>query len=468
MTDRALELADIQGNVLGGFNTEIQVFLAFTALSSEVVMKAAQWVAGLADSVTTAADVSAQRGLMRQANPDSQLTWLCVAVGQQLLKATQPDLYIRDDAFNGGMLARAPSILNDRTDPATWKVGSVDKPVDVLLIVASNVEAAAVQRANDLLAVAAAAGLALSYRETGRRLHNEQEHFGFRDGISQPLVLGFDEGGTFGAGNFVFGYPVVAGGPPVVPYSDERGVADNGSLLVFRRLEQDVAEFDRFCDQEAARLAPNWPQLSAPHLKALVVGRWPSGALASVQEMQDPGATLPQNDFDFSDDASGVKCPTGAHIRKVNPRQGQRDRVDVPRILRRGIPFGRPIKYEPDGARGLNFIAFQTSIRGQFEFLTQHWMNSDQKPAPGHDLLVGRSGGSRSMTISGPLGPVAVSTGPHQWIVPTGGAYLLAPSRSGLRKLGTPSASLGLWKVKVFSARVIDGARGLLSSNLGQ
>jgi hypothetical protein len=30
MTDRALELNDIQGNVLGGFNTDIQVLLALT------------------------------------------------------------------------------------------------------------------------------------------------------------------------------------------------------------------------------------------------------------------------------------------------------------------------------------------------------------------------------------------------------------------------------------------------------
>ena len=461
MTDRALDLADIQGNVLGGFNTDIQVFVALAAPVADALPKAAMWVAGLADALTTVAEVRQQRELMKQGATATKLTWLCVAVSRNLLATTQPDLYIRDDAFNGGMLARAPSILGDRTDPAVWEVGSVAKPVDILLIVASNREDTALQRADDLLASATAAGLTLSYRETCKRLPGEQEHFGFRDGISQPLILGDDIGGTMGAGNVVFGYPSVAGGIPVTPFHDERCVADNGSLLVFRRLEQDVALFAKFCDAEAARLAVQWPQLTAPHLKSLLVGRWPSGVLASVDLDHDPGTALPDNEFDFSGDASGVKCPAGAHIRKVNPRNGQRDRVDVPRILRRGIPFGRPLAEDPVGRRGLNFVAFQTSIKGQFEFLTQHWMNSSEKPAKGQDLLVGRDEVSRSMTMTGPQGSVTVSAGSQQWITPTGGAYLFAPGRSGLRKLGTASASLGLWKIKVLSIKALDIARGL-------
>src|SRR5207245_2800913 len=104
----------------------------------------------------------------------------------------------------------------------------------------------------------------------------------------------------------------------------------------------------------------------------------------------------PDNNFDFQDDPDARSCPFGAHIRKVNPREGKKDVVEVPRMLRRGIPFGPAFDAAPDeNNRGLAFLAFQTSIRSQFEFLTQHWMNSPLNPAPENDLLVGRVEGIR-------------------------------------------------------------------------
>lgn len=438
MTDRALDLSDIQGNVLGGFNTNVQILVALGASDVGSLLEAAQWVAGLAESLTTAADVRRQREDMKRNLDDSALTWLCVAVSRRCLQAKHPDLIIRDDAFNRGMLERAPSVLGDRTNPATWKLGSSAKPVDILLIVASNHRVAAERRADDLTAAATAAGLVLSHCETCERLPQDREHFGFRDGISQPLVLGFDAAAPagLGAGDFVFGYPSAGGGSPVRPYRDERDVADNGSLLVLRRLEQNVAAFAAFADSEAAKLrSQGWSSINARQLQALLVGRWPSGALASVDCDQDPGQ-LPNNEFDFSDDPSGLKCPGGAHIRKVNPRSGAKDRVEIPRILRRGIPFGRPFADDPNGVRGLNFVSFQTSIERQFEFLVQHWMNSRDKPARGEDLLAGRDQAARSLTIRCAHGDFTVSSGGRQWITPTGGAYLFAPGRAGLRKLG--------------------------------
>jgi Dyp-type peroxidase family len=462
MTDRSLELDDIQGNIIGGFNTDYQVFIAFTAASEAGLADAAIWSAGLANEVTTVADVRRDRDRMKQAPPETKLVWLCVAVGHRLLKNTQTDLYIRDEGFNLGMIARAPSVLGDRTDADSWVVGCRERPVDVLLIVASNREADAVGKAAELIASAQLAGLTPSYREICRRLPNEAEHFGFRDGLSQPQVLGTDPGGALPPGNFVFGYPAVRNGPPVVPFIDERKIADNGSLLVFRRLVQDVKAFREFCDAEAIRLGDAWPQFSGAHLQALLVGRWPAGALASVDHGSDPGSIAAGNDFDFSHDPKGLKCPAGAHIRKVNPRMGDKDRVEVPRLLRRGIPFGHAYDAVPDEPRGLNFVAFQTSIRDQFEFLSQHWMNSRNKPAPGQDLLVGRDPGPRSLKVLGPNGEVTIMANMRQWIEPTGGAYLFAPGRSGLRKLGTtPAPAMRLWKLRALAAQAFDDVRAL-------
>ena len=194
MTDRILELADIQGNVLGGFNTDFQEVVSLTVAEPSAFDRAAKWIAAQAEVVTPAADVHAQRTLTKSALPDPRVTWLGLAIGLRVLKATQPDVLIRDDGFNGGMLRRAPSILSDKTDAFNWKVGGPKAPIDVLLIVAGNNEGAVGQRANELCQSAAGAGLVVSYRETGRRL-DDREQFGFRDGISQPKVIGYDSTG---------------------------------------------------------------------------------------------------------------------------------------------------------------------------------------------------------------------------------------------------------------------------------
>jgi deferrochelatase/peroxidase EfeB len=185
MTDRALELDDIQGNVLGGFNTDIQELLCLTVRQPVDFPRAAQWLGALSASVTVVSEVRANRSFMKSALPHASATWLGVAVSQRLLKATQTDVLIRDAAFNGGMLARAPSKLGDKTDPSKWRVGGAGAPLDVLIIVAANNEKAVASRADQLSEDAAGAGLVTAHRETARRL-DDREHFGFRDGISQP------------------------------------------------------------------------------------------------------------------------------------------------------------------------------------------------------------------------------------------------------------------------------------------
>jgi Dyp-type peroxidase family len=282
--------------------------------------------------------------------------------------------------------------------------------------------------------------LHVTYREVGVKFE-DREHFGFRDGISQPRVIGFHPDGDFEAGHFVFGYPRSPGAPPITVQRDPRGITRNGSLLVVRRLRQDVARFRSFCQAEADRLQAVWPGLTSDHLQALLVGRWPSGALVSAHVAADPGRPpAGENDFDFTDDQDGARCPFGSHIRKVNPRNGPRDVVDVPRMLRRGIPFGPPYHEAPDVERGLLFLSFQTSITDTFEFISAKWMNVPEKPAPaaGHDVIVGRSHLPRAITMKSPFGLVTVSDGGQEWVTPTGGAYLFAPGRSGLAKLDTP------------------------------
>lgn len=458
-----LALDDIQGLILGGFNTDFEVACAFTVNDPAALPNVLSWLAALAPKITSVSELKITRVAMKEAAALAPAYWLGIAVGKRIVDGLG-DLTIRDAAFNLGMVARARSVLGDFTDASTWKLGATSDPVDVLLLTGSNIRANAELAMEELTLGAKAAGLRVGHRISGARLPGEREHFGFRDGISQPKIVGLDPDGTIEAGNFVFGYPATSGGAPVLPVLDRRGLAQNGSLLVIRRLVQDVNAFGAFCQAEAQRIAAEWPGLTGEHLAALIVGRWPSGAPVRKSDAQDPASAQPDNGFDFQDDPNAENCPFAAHIRKVNPRAGARDEVNVPRILRRGIPFGEAA----DDDKGLLFIAFQTVLPEQFEKLTRKWMNGAISPNPGNDLLVGRSLSDRTMQITGPAGSISISDGRKQWINPTGGAYLFAPGKTALARFAESAAVPAAWRAKTFVTMSIDRITEMFSAALSQ
>jgi deferrochelatase/peroxidase EfeB len=152
-------------------------------------------------------------------------------------------------------------------------------------------------------------------------------------------------------------------------------------------------------------------------------------------------------------------CPHAAHIRKVNPRDVHTEFGDEPttlarRILRRGIPFGKPLNpaaaAKDRGNRGLHFLCYQVSISLQFESLIHDWANQAPVPQPGgHDPLIGQQGpGVPDRTIDlQPIEPTAQSTQTihitRNWVIPTGGGYFFAPSLSAIQnrlcKASSPS-----------------------------
>jgi hypothetical protein len=119
-------------------------------------------------------------------------------------------------------------------------------------------------------------------------------------------------------------------------------------------------------------------------------------------------------------------------------------------MLRRGIPFGplynhaQPLDPKNSAERGLLFLAYQSKISTQFEELNSDWMNTNLNPSPGgFDLLVGQTlaaGGENAGKTAGwfdaPSGSVTPIATPQQWVIPTGGAYLFAPSISWTRAVG--------------------------------
>lgn len=291
----------------------------------------------------------------------------------------------------------------------------------------------------------------------GSRLLDEGKgHFGFRDGLSQPVIRetiapgskpGPPERDRVAAGEFILGHDREGGGRWPVPSIDGTEIGSGASYLVFRQLAQDVPAF--WSAVTAAAKDLDDPELDAVTIASKMVGRRPDGSL-----LDGRGA---DEDFDFSDDAAGRVCPIGSHIRRSNPRARLNDdpatsiaEVKRRRLLRRGRPFGAPARgtVYPAGlavtdrtgssdderevdSRGIHFIALNASLEQQFEFVQQSWVNS---------RLFG-GGAGESDPISGlPGGRFRVPAEPWRARVPSpadcvrvlGGGYFFLPGRPAL------------------------------------
>jgi Dyp-type peroxidase family len=390
-----------------------------------------------------------------------------------------------------------------------WTVGGPGKELDALFVVAGDDRPVVAKRVSDLLALLKRAKIEVVYNEDGgvRDDMPGHEHFGFDDGVSQPGIRGraSDAADDFVTDRHIdatcepahslFGYPgqdlvwpgvLLLGHPatspdPLVPGLPSQAVPEwsrNGSFLVFRRLRQDVGLFWRTMRDEAERLhgLPGYETMTDDLLASRIVGRWPSGAPVNrVPAADDPrlgGDPEANNNFRFDSDAvplplasgnqdqfpqskadpAGITCPWAAHIRKVNTRDsgsdmGGRDSTYARRLLRVGVPFGKPLenryatkKDDPQrGQRGLLFLSIQASIEEQFEFLSSRWMNDPARPKTpgGHDLFVGQNPADgaerlrRCVLFGSGMQQATVATD-AQWIVPTGGGYFFVPSLSSL------------------------------------
>lgn len=242
-----------------------------------------------------------------------------------------------------------------------------------------------------------------------------REHFGFADGVSQPIPFDADAVRPperdpmhgIPLGDILIGFQnshqEVAPSPMAPPLADgtdtgltPHKLADgfldlglDGSYMVVRELKQDVAAFWNSLDSGADHIRLRDPQnsahVTADWLAERVVGRDRNGALLC------PKGTLlsnTDNNFGFFDrDRHGHGCPVGSHVRRANPRDGLApdasqkatllQAANNHRILRRGRKYGSTIAdpRKDDGVdRGLLFICLNTDIGRQFEFVQQTWL----------------------------------------------------------------------------------------------
>jgi Dyp-type peroxidase family len=481
-----LRLGRIQGNSVAGFRQDHQA-LVFGRITRAPAFR--EWLAALVPTIATARQVLDHNRRFREVRDargeepaELVATWRNVAfsaAGLRRLVGARPVTAFHDEAFREGLPARA-GLLGDPHEgpgsPGRWRFGGTEATEPHLVLTVASDDPALRDEQVDLL-VAGARGWRPEWIQPGDNLPGAlagHEHFGFRDGISQPGLRGR---GSRGPGDLVtprermppelaarFARPgqpllwpgqVVLGAPAQHPLDPVRPGprrplpgplwCRDGSFLVVRRLRQDVAGFWALA-RRIGRATGRDPIAAAARL----VGRWPGGAPLVTSPDRDDPAQARRNDFVFETrDPEGLRCPLSAHIRKVNPRdvtteQGGANDTLTRLFVRRGIAYGPPAAAEPwrvrrdDGVdRGLVFAAHMASIVNQFEFLPQNWTNDPLQPeGGGHDPLIGQEDvGARRRFVEIPRAsdgaPVRIRID-RELVVPTGGGYFFAPSITAL------------------------------------
>ena len=364
--------------------------------------------------------------------------------GLEALGVPEQSLATFPDEFRQGMAARADYIGDvGQNAPEHWEAPLGSK--DVHLVVAALAQDTSLMQTLVMLAEHAVRDLDDVTAIWSLDVHvppDGREQFGFKDSISQPAVEGT---GILGSnpheaplkpGEFVLGYQDENGDLPPIPQPDALG--RNGTYAVFRKLHQNVGAFRRYLHENAA--GPAEEEL----LAAKFVGRWPSGApLALAPDKDDPalGADDERNNaFLYGDDPRGLKCPVGAHARRMNARDAViTGQVRLHRMIRRGTNYGPtlpPGVLEDDGAdRGLMFAFVGARLDRQFEFVQREWINDGKfigAPAE-RDPLIGVQDGGQ-FTI--PKQPIRRRLrGLPDFVVNRGGEYCFMPGLRALRWL---------------------------------
>ncbi|CAI7600799.1 unnamed protein product [Penicillium palitans] len=278
------------------------------------------------------------------------------------------------------------------------------------------------------------------YTKEGQVFPEHLEHFGWVDGISQPIVKGLDDvSKTKDARGMT---PVDPGVIFVGHEGDESKTpkwAKDGSFMVFRIYEQLVPEFYHWCADNCPIAAedtrkskekgeaPQWSDKAMDQMglfSSRLVGRWPNGAPMELHPLSDPNWGVNKGQFGASalktlnntdsfnyNPADQTRCPYASHMRKTGPRDDYPDYAKHV-MMRRGIPYGpwcqpdERARGYTEHERGLLFVSYQSSIENGFVTQQKRWANASDTPtdmakhsggaSQGIDPLIGQVHPSRN------------------------------------------------------------------------
>jgi Dyp-type peroxidase family len=457
LTDRGLRrfLEDLQANILKGHGREhtANVFLKFDKSNVAALRSATRSLAaGCTSALKQLKD--AQRFKAGLGDGGRVLCFLLTRSGYDALQKPAP----ADQAFKDGLKARSGALFD--TPPIQWDShlgGGAE--VDALLLVADS-SASKVAFYLDKLRRYLAGGpiailgveIGVAYKHVVGGKREGVENFGYVDGRSQPLFLA-EQIASEPKANWD---PAFAPKQFIVPDSGGAGAWSAGSYFVFRKLEQNVRGF-KSREQDLAD-ALSLAGADRERAGALAVGRFEDGT-PTVLSCKENNASPVPNDFNYSADPQGAKCPFRAHIRKSNPR-GESVRLGATVadershiMARRGITYGSRVQADdgefldrPSGGVGLLFMAYMSDIAHQFEFTQSSWVNQPKfvsgfKPGDaitGIDPVIGQRPGPATDAMpwsdqcSGHSTPDTDFAG---FVSMRGGDYFFAPSRSFLASL---------------------------------
>ena len=447
-----LNATDIQGFVLRGYNLPVARYLF---LHFEDATKARSLVGRLLHKVTTGQHWD-------NGKPLSTLNIAFTHLGLVALDLPDATLLTFPVEFQQGMKKRA-AILGDTgaNSPEHWdECWRTDRVHAWVGINAQSPEALDAECAEVMAFVEETGGATwLASQDAAASVidgkPNTREHFGFTDGFGNPDYLGVERSSQPGQGKLMpnGSWAPLATGELLLGYADEAGelpvapvphlLASNGTFMVYRKLHQNLATFRAYLDQHAALYTGGKEKLAAKF-----IGRWRDGTPIELSpDRPDPSIAQDPNrstNFTFGGDPEGTRCPVGAHVRRVHPRDAfgfDSKLIDRRRITRRGLPYGRfAAEGEPASdqeERGVIFMALNASISRQFEFVQQQWIEygNDAHLGNDKDMLMGNHGGEGRFVVQGDTSstnPPFVCGGLPNFVELRGGDYFFLPSITGL------------------------------------
>ena len=299
----------------------------------------------------------------------------------------------------------------DDNDPQNWQWGGPqNEEVHILLLVFEESEEKMQEHMGQLSGEFDQSGLKCVHVLDGETFPGDREHFGFRDGISQPAIIGSGVSGlkldSIQPGEFVLGYkneysvypdtPLLEenqGDFPMLPNDPEgsgkKDIGRNGTYFVLRQLQENVNGFWSFLNEKSKNEDGSLNPEASTRLAAKMMGRWPGGSPLVKYPDKDPGISSEDNDFVYTQtDRLGLKCPFGAHTRRTNPRDnfeetGPEESLHLTkkhRIMRRVRSYGErytgsATEHTPSAEMGVLFGCFNADISRQFEFIQYTWAN---------------------------------------------------------------------------------------------
>ncbi len=330
-------------------------------------------------------------------------------------------------------------------------------------------------------------------------LPTSKEHFGYSDGIGDPVFEGvpYDANRIKGRGKQMAdgSWAPLATGEFLLGHIDEAKeyppapnpilLSRNGTYMVYRKLHENVATFESYLNKHSDNFSKG-KDGDAKQLKELLaakfVGRWrDNGAplteapdVASKAEFDKKFEAADDktkddllSNFTYDDDMSGAKCPFSSHIRRINPRASlemisdpktagalkiSKNAFDTPgalsnrrRLLRRGLPYGQVIdRTKDDGNHGIIIMMINADINRQFEFVQQQWINygNDFRAGSDKEIILGNHSAdvrfpSKAVLQVDPKSDQApyILSKIPRFVETRGGDYFFVPSMTALRMI---------------------------------